>query len=130
MHTMQFFFVELDDVRSLQQMLHQFRRIRERTEVQIVECERVIQNEAGEVVELICSHDPASLDSSKEQRKVKGVIHWVSRAHGIPCEVRNYDRLFAQCHSYPPSNHALRVTPSPSQHLASYSGRDNLRTSH
>ncbi len=62
----------------------------------IIKCERVITDElTGAVVELICSHDPASLDASVEQRKVKGVIHWLSAAHAIPCEVRVYDRLFS-----------------------------------
>jgi glutaminyl-tRNA synthetase len=62
----------------------------------IIKCERVVKDEkTGEVVELVCSHDPASLDPSVEQRKVKGVIHWVSASHGIACEVRVYDRLFS-----------------------------------
>jgi glutaminyl-tRNA synthetase len=26
---------------------------------------------------------------------VKGVVHWASQSHGVPCEVRDYDRLFA-----------------------------------
>ncbi len=60
----------------------------------IIKCERVIQNAAGEVTELVCSHDPDSLDPGKEQRKVKGVIHWVSATEGVPCLVNNYDRLF------------------------------------
>jgi glutaminyl-tRNA synthetase len=47
-------------------------------------------------VRLHCSHDPASLDPSVEPRKVKGVIHWVSADHGLPCEARLYDRLFTK----------------------------------
>jgi glutaminyl-tRNA synthetase len=27
-------------------------------------------------------------------RKVKGTIHWVSARHGVPAEIRLYDRLF------------------------------------
>ncbi|MFO0551016.1 MAG: glutamine--tRNA ligase/YqeY domain fusion protein [Polyangiaceae bacterium] len=61
----------------------------------IIKCERVVTNDAGEPVEIVCSHDPASLDPKQEQRKVKGVIHWASHSHGVRCEVRNYDRLFA-----------------------------------
>jgi glutaminyl-tRNA synthetase len=61
----------------------------------IVRCDEVVKDDAGEVVELRCTFDEASLDASKEQRKVKGVIHWVAREHGVPVEVRNYDRLFA-----------------------------------
>jgi glutaminyl-tRNA synthetase len=61
----------------------------------IVRCDEVVKDDAGQVVELRCTFDEASLDASKEQRKVKGVIHWVAREHGVPVEVRNYDRLFA-----------------------------------
>jgi len=60
----------------------------------ILKCERVVLDTDGRVVELVCSHDPASLDPTVEQRKVKGVIHWASPSTGTPCEVRNYDRLF------------------------------------
>jgi len=62
----------------------------------ILKCERVETDEAGKPVRLYCSHDPASLDPSVEPRKVKGVIHWVSAEHALPCEVRLYDRLFSK----------------------------------
>ena len=50
---------------------------------------------AGEVVELRCSWDPASLGGdAPDGRKVKGTLHWVSAAHAVKAEVRLYDRLF------------------------------------
>jgi len=39
--------------------------------------------------------DPDTLGRKPEGRKVKGVIHWVSAAHGVPATVRLYDRLFS-----------------------------------
>ncbi len=60
----------------------------------IIKCERVVTNDAGEPVEIFCSHDPQSLDPNAEQRKVKGVVHWVSTGHAVPVEARLYDRLF------------------------------------
>lgn len=59
-------------------------------------CEEMIKDEnTGELIELRCSYDPASRGgSSPDGRKVKGTIHWVSEKHGIPAEVRLYDRLF------------------------------------
>nr|WP_296751247.1 glutamine--tRNA ligase/YqeY domain fusion protein [Thioalkalivibrio sp.] len=60
----------------------------------VIRCDRAIKNEAGDVVELRCSYDPATLGANPEGRKVKGVIHWVSASHGVPAEVRLYDRLF------------------------------------
>ena len=60
----------------------------------VIRCDRAIKNDAGDVVELRCSYDPATLGANPEGRKVKGVIHWVSASHGLPAEVRLYDRLF------------------------------------
>ncbi|OQY19250.1 MAG: glutamine--tRNA ligase [Desulfobacteraceae bacterium 4572_35.1] len=60
----------------------------------IIKCNEVIRNDAGEVVELRCSHDNATLGAAPQGRKVKGIIHWVSQAHALAVEVRQYDRLF------------------------------------
>ncbi len=60
-----------------------------------LKCERFIKNEAGEVMELRCTYDPATKGgNSPDGRKVKGTIHWVSAAHALDAEVRLYDRLF------------------------------------
>ena len=60
----------------------------------VIRCDEVIKDGQGEIVELRCSYDPATLGANPEGRKVKGVIHWVSAARGIHAEVRLYDRLF------------------------------------
>jgi glutaminyl-tRNA synthetase len=60
----------------------------------IMRCDEVIKNEAGEVIELLCSVDVETLGKNPVGRKVKGVIHWLSAEHAVPCEVRWYDRLF------------------------------------
>ena len=64
----------------------------------VIRCDEVIKDELGEVVELRCSYDPATLGVNPEDRKVKGVIHWVSAKHGIPLEIRVFDRLFNHPH--------------------------------
>ena len=62
----------------------------------LIKCERFVKNDAGEVTELICTWDPDSRGGSpKDGRKVKGTLHWVSAAHGVPAESRLYDRLFS-----------------------------------
>lgn len=61
----------------------------------VIRCDRVIKDAEGEVIELRCSHDAATLGRNPEGRKVKGVIHWVPAASAITAEVRLYDRLFA-----------------------------------
>jgi len=59
----------------------------------VIKCESVIKN-GDEIVELRCTYDDATLGHNPEGRKVKGVIHWVSANHGVPAEIRLYDRLF------------------------------------
>jgi len=61
----------------------------------VIRCDEVIKDEHGKVIELHCTHDKATLGAKPEGRKVKGVIHWVSAAHAISAEVREYDRLFS-----------------------------------
>ena len=61
-----------------------------------VKCVRVVKDEqTGEVVEVHCTYDPETRGGwSKDGRKVKGTLHWVSAAHSLEAEVRLYDRLF------------------------------------
>ena len=60
-----------------------------------ITCNEVIKNDDGEVIELRCSYDPQTKGgNAPDGRKVKGTIHWVSAQHGVPAEVRLYDRLF------------------------------------
>ncbi|OXY82843.1 glutamine--tRNA ligase [Oceanimonas doudoroffii] len=62
----------------------------------VIKAERVEKDEAGNITTIYCSYDPDTLGKDPaDGRKVKGVIHWVSASHGVPAEVRLYDRLFA-----------------------------------
>jgi len=58
-------------------------------------CKDVVKNDAGEVVELRCTYDPATTGGdAPDGRKVKATLHWVSAEHAWPAEVRLYDNLF------------------------------------
>ena len=60
-----------------------------------ITCVDVIKDEAGEVVELRCTYDPATRGGdAPDGRKVKGTLHWVSAEHALPAEVRLYETLF------------------------------------
>jgi glutaminyl-tRNA synthetase len=61
-----------------------------------IRCDEVVKDpDTGEVVELRCSYDPNTKGgNAPDGRKVKGTIQWVSAVHGLPAEVRLYDRLF------------------------------------
>ncbi len=61
----------------------------------LVTCQSVVKNDAGEVIELRCTYDPATRGGdAPDGRKVKATLHWVSAAHAVDAEVRLYDRLF------------------------------------
>ncbi|MGE5837414.1 MAG: glutamine--tRNA ligase/YqeY domain fusion protein [Acidobacteriota bacterium] len=61
----------------------------------LVTCRDVVRDADGRIVELRCTHDPATRGGdAPDGRKVKATLHWVSAAHAIDAEVRLYDRLF------------------------------------
>ena len=61
----------------------------------IVKCESFVKDDAGNITEINCTYIPESRSGNDTSGiQVKGVIHWVSAAHAINCEVRLYDRLF------------------------------------
>lgn len=62
----------------------------------VITCEEVIKDTDGNVVELKCTYDPATKGANPEGYKAKGVVHWLSTDNSVPCEVREYDRLFAE----------------------------------
>jgi len=114
--------VYIDRKDFLEEPLRGFKRLIAGGEVRlrnayVVRCDRVIKDEAGEIVELHCTHDPATLGRKPEGRKVKGVIHWVSAIRGSSVEVRLYDRFF--------------TVPEPGaggRHVLADLNRDSLRT--
>jgi glutaminyl-tRNA synthetase len=61
-----------------------------------IKCVDVVKDErTGEVLELHCTYDPDTRGGwSKDGRKVRGTLHWVSAPHSLGAEVRLYDRLF------------------------------------
>ena len=61
----------------------------------IVKCTGCKKDENGEITEVYCEYDPNTRSGMPDaNRKVKGTLHWVSRAHCQKAEVRLYDRLW------------------------------------
>ena len=61
-----------------------------------VTCTEVIKDDAGRVVELRCSYDPATRGGdAPDGRRPKATLHWLSAEHALPAEVRLYDHLFS-----------------------------------
>jgi glutaminyl-tRNA synthetase len=62
----------------------------------IIKCTGCKKNADGEIEEIYAEYDPESRSGLEgANRKVKGTLHWVSKDHCRPAEVRLYDRLFS-----------------------------------
>ncbi len=62
-----------------------------------VTCTGVVKDEAGEIVELRCTYDPATRGGdAPDGRRPKATLHWLSAARAISAEVRLYDHLFSR----------------------------------
>jgi glutaminyl-tRNA synthetase len=91
-------FVERDDF--MEHPPKNFHRLSPGREVRLryayfITCREAIKNAAGDVVELICSYDPATRGgNSADGRKVRATLHWVAAAHAVPAEIRLYHPLF------------------------------------
>ena len=61
----------------------------------IIQAQQVIKNDQDEIIEVQahCLQDSLGQDAPQGIRP-RGVIHWVSASHGLPAQVRLYDRLF------------------------------------
>ncbi|HOK39885.1 MAG TPA: glutamine--tRNA ligase/YqeY domain fusion protein [bacterium] len=61
-----------------------------------IKCKEIIKDKVtGEIKEIICTYDPETKGGwSKDGRKVKGTIHWISDIDAVNAEVRLYDHLF------------------------------------
>jgi glutaminyl-tRNA synthetase len=91
-------YIEADDFRE--EANKKFKRLVLGKEVRlrnayVIKAERVEKDEQGNIITVYCSYDKDTLGNDpSDGRKVKGVIHWVSASHGVPAEIRLYDRLF------------------------------------
>ena len=66
-----------------------------------VTCTDVVKDDAGQIVELHCTHDPQTRggdnpppDAEGKVRKVKDTLHWVSASQHVSAQVRLYNHLF------------------------------------
>jgi glutaminyl-tRNA synthetase len=62
-----------------------------------VTCREAVKNDAGEVMELRCTYDPATRGGdAPDRRKVQATLHWVAAADAVPAEARLYNHLFTR----------------------------------
>jgi glutaminyl-tRNA synthetase len=60
----------------------------------VMTCREVVRNSAGDITELRCEYDPATLGVNPEGYKPNGVVHWVSAEDSVDANIHIYDRLF------------------------------------
>ena len=90
--------IERDDF--MEEPVRKFFRLAPGREVRLraayfVTCNEVIKDDDGRIVELRCTHDPATRGGdAPDGRRPKATLHWVSAAHAVPAEVRLYAHLF------------------------------------
>lgn len=61
----------------------------------VIQADEAIKDADGNIVEVLAHTVPNTVGQDPEDGiKPKGVIHWVSAAHGVRATVRLYDRLF------------------------------------
>ena len=60
----------------------------------VMTCREIIRDDRGEIVELKCEYDANTLGVNPEGYKPNGVVHWVSAADSVECDINLYDRLF------------------------------------
>ena len=91
-------YIEKEDF--LEEPPHKFFRLAPGKEVRLkgayaITCESVIRDNDNNITELHCLYDAETKSGEdKSNRKIKGVIHWVSTRHAVPITVNLYENLF------------------------------------
>jgi glutaminyl-tRNA synthetase len=62
-----------------------------------VTCRDVVKDDAGNILELRCTYDPATRGGdAPDGRRPKATLHWLAAGHALPAEVRLYEHLFSR----------------------------------
>lgn len=108
-------FIEAEDFRE--EANKKFKRLVLGKEVRlrnayVIKAERIEKDEDGNITCIYCSFDDQTLGKDPaDGRKVKGVIHWVSAAHGIKAQVNLYDNLFSVANPAAEDNFLATLNP-------------------
>jgi len=107
-------YIERDDF--MENPPKKFFRLSPGTEVRLryayfITCRDVVKNDAGEVIELRCTYDPATKGgNAPDGRKVKATMHWLPAAQSRAAEIRIYNPLFSKPNP-DPANFAADLNP-------------------
>ena len=84
----------------------------------VIRCTNVIKDATGNIIEVRCDYDNQTLGKNPADRKVKGVIHWVSIPQAHPVTIYQYDRLFND------------ANPAREENFMQFLNQDSLQVKH
>ena len=57
----------------------------------VIRAQEIVRDQGGEISELHCTYDPSTLGKNPVDRKVRGVIHWVSATACLQAQIRLFE---------------------------------------
>ncbi|XBC44220.1 MAG: glutamine--tRNA ligase [Buchnera aphidicola (Schlechtendalia peitan)] len=59
-----------------------------------ISTKKVIKDHNNNIVKIICTYDKHTLGKNPINKKISGVIHWISKKNSIPAQFNLYEKLF------------------------------------
>ncbi|GMH87546.1 hypothetical protein TL16_g10891, partial [Triparma laevis f. inornata] len=62
----------------------------------VITCQEVVRDENNKPIELMCTYDDRTGNgvTPEGEKRVQGIVQWVSSSSSVTCDVAQYDRLF------------------------------------
>lgn len=60
----------------------------------IIKVKKIIKNDLGDIKKIYCTYDENTLNKNPLDRKVKGVIHWISKKNSISAKFKIFQHIF------------------------------------
>jgi len=60
----------------------------------VIKANQIKKNSQGKITKIFCTYDKNTLKKNPKNRKIKGVIHWVSKKYSVPAIFRLFKPIF------------------------------------
>ncbi|CAL4322601.1 Glutamine--tRNA ligase [Buchnera aphidicola (Periphyllus testudinaceus)] len=60
----------------------------------VIKAKKIEKNKKGEIKKIFCTYDKNTLGKNPKDRKIKGVIHWISKKYSIPAKFQLFKPIF------------------------------------
>ncbi|CAL4322652.1 Glutamine--tRNA ligase [Buchnera aphidicola (Chaitophorus sp. 3695)] len=61
----------------------------------VIKVKKIKKNSLGYIKKIYCTYDKNTLNKNPVDRKIKGVIHWISKKNSIPAKFRIFQHIFS-----------------------------------